>query len=108
MKSRTLEIRINTWSLLYSLNFPCAALFLRSSQAVTFFWSSLEYTSADARSAFILSAFFGTTPSGLRTSIETPDLRSEEHTSELQSRPHLVCRLLLEKKNSHNRQNIII
>src|SRR5690554_6956779 len=26
------------------------------------------------------------------------DKRSEEHTSELQSRPHLVCRLLLEKK----------
>src|SRR3989442_8941119 len=26
------------------------------------------------------------------------DYRSEEHTSELQSRPHLVCRLLLEKK----------
>src|SRR5690554_7060232 len=26
--------------------------------------------------------------------------RSEEHTSELQSRPHLVCRLLLEKKKS--------
>src|SRR3989442_6364839 len=32
--------------------------------------------------------------------IPTRDLvrRSEEHTSELQSRPHLVCRLLLEKK----------
>src|SRR2546422_5873332 len=28
--------------------------------------------------------------------------RSEEHTSELQSRLHLVCRLLLEKKNSIN------
>src|SRR5439155_19009419 len=28
--------------------------------------------------------------------------RSEEHTSELQSRGHLVCRLLLEKKNNHN------
>src|SRR5690554_7787333 len=27
-----------------------------------------------------------------------PASRSEEHTSELQSRPHLVCRLLLEKK----------
>src|SRR5436305_11099098 len=26
--------------------------------------------------------------------------RSEEHTFELQSRPHLVCRLLLEKKNN--------
>src|SRR3989442_14351727 len=33
----------------------------------------------------------------LSTSIATVD-RSEEHTSELQSRPHLVCRLLLEKK----------
>src|SRR5690554_7331404 len=30
--------------------------------------------------------------------IPTTDIRSEEHTSELQSRPHLVCRLLLEKK----------
>src|SRR3989442_1931187 len=30
--------------------------------------------------------------------------RSEEHTSELQSRPHLVCRLLLEKKK-HSRRN---
>src|SRR2546430_5958140 len=28
-------------------------------------------------------------------------LRSEEHTSELQSQPNLVCRLLLEKKNRH-------
>src|SRR3712207_8650441 len=29
--------------------------------------------------------------------------RSEEHTSELQSRQYLVCRLLLEKKKSHER-----
>src|SRR5690349_22552651 len=29
-------------------------------------------------------------------------LRSEEHTSELQSRRDLVCRLLLEKKNNHD------
>src|SRR3989442_5728327 len=28
--------------------------------------------------------------------------RSEEHTSELQSRPHLVCRLLLEKKKAES------
>src|SRR5690554_7027749 len=38
----------------------------------------------------------------LRTLISCKSLgsfrRSEEHTSELQSRPHLVCRLLLEKK----------
>src|SRR5690606_41389500 len=30
--------------------------------------------------------------------VTTADLRSEEHTSELQSRENLVCRLLLEKK----------
>src|SRR3712207_8975281 len=29
-----------------------------------------------------------------------PDVRSEEHTSELQSRQYLVCRLLLEKKKT--------
>src|SRR3989442_4743429 len=32
------------------------------------------------------------------TTVLVLTLRSEEHTSELQSRPHLVCRLLLEKK----------
>src|SRR5258708_40345951 len=31
-----------------------------------------------------------------------PTCRSEEHTSELQSPDHLVCRLLLEKKKIHN------
>src|SRR5690554_7750875 len=30
--------------------------------------------------------------------LKAEGVRSEEHTSELQSRPHLVCRLLLEKK----------
>src|SRR5436305_3363413 len=34
-------------------------------------------------------------------------LRSEEHTSELQSRPQLVCRLLLEKKKRKGRKNRI-
>src|SRR5690554_7408196 len=33
--------------------------------------------------------------------------RSEEHTSELQSRPHLVCRLLLEKKKTTIRKGHI-
>src|SRR3712207_7980883 len=32
--------------------------------------------------------------------------RSEEHTSELQSRQYLVCRLLLEKKKTNNKQKI--
>src|SRR3989442_8994085 len=40
-------------------------------------------------------------PAGLGLELEAEPgrtVRSEEHTSELQSRPHLVCRLLLEKK----------
>src|SRR5690625_6233841 len=35
-----------------------------------------------------------------RAMVWTPARRSEEHTSELQSRGHLVCRLLLEKKKT--------
>src|SRR2546422_8319021 len=42
----------------------------------------------------------------LATAVSQPDgrepTRSEEHTSELQSRLHLVCRLLLEKKKKDN------
>src|SRR3712207_7877224 len=34
--------------------------------------------------------------------------RSEEHTSELQSRQYLVCRLLLEKKHVHHEQHLYV
>src|SRR2546429_2754876 len=37
----------------------------------------------------------------LRQIADVNEKRSEEHTSELQSRLHLVCRLLLEKKKTH-------
>src|SRR6478672_13206039 len=41
---------------------------------------------------------------GPRAGLASPPMRSrsEEHTSELQSRSDLVCRLLLEKKKNHN------
>src|SRR2546427_5864431 len=38
------------------------------------------------------------TADGQRQEVEYAELRSEEHTSELQSQSNLVCRLLLEKK----------
>src|SRR5258708_11638280 len=38
------------------------------------------------------------TPSGQKYTWRNTPIRSEEHTSELQSPDHLVCRLLLEKK----------
>src|SRR5436309_12190316 len=41
-------------------------------------------------------------PTG-RRSVRRPSLRSEEHTSELQSRENLVCRLLLEKKKKQTK-----
>src|SRR5690348_18057634 len=39
--------------------------------------------------------------------LRTSASRSEEHTSELQSPVHLVCRLLLEKKKKKQKKNII-
>src|SRR3712207_8153735 len=41
----------------------------------------------------------------IRKSSKLEWLRSEEHTSELQSRQYLVCRLLLEKKKINNNQS---
>src|ERR1035441_10806667 len=48
----------------------------------------------------------GTTPSACTKRCSTPT-RSEEHTSELQSLRHLVCRLLLEKK-PHHEGNVVV
>src|SRR5690348_17779352 len=42
-----------------------------------------------------------TSPGSPAVSLSRDDFRSEEHTSELQSPVHLVCRLLLEKKNMY-------
>src|SRR3712207_8229499 len=41
------------------------------------------------------------TPAARRGGVDPRRRRSEEHTSELQSRQYLVCRLLLEKKKKH-------
>src|SRR3712207_8382009 len=48
-------------------------------------------------------------PSTLTPRAAPPEvLRSEEHTSELQSRQYLVCRLLLEKKNTCSQSCLLI
>src|SRR3712207_7664615 len=41
-------------------------------------------------------------PAAARLVLPSPNGRSEEHTSELQSRQYLVCRLLLEKKTTRH------
>src|SRR5436305_11354290 len=51
-----------------------------------------------------VSAFHAKVDRLERENLELRAIRSEEHTSELQSRPHLVCRLLLEKKKKKTKK----
>src|SRR5690625_5858217 len=75
--------------------FPYTTLF-RSQQ---YFFGSLPLFEARFQSSlhFRMYALEGISPLPRRS-------RSEEHTSELQSRGHLVCRLLLEKKKRKTKQ----
>src|SRR3712207_7005849 len=54
----------------------------------------------DALPISVFPAFEASLPVAGRTGTLAKRLRSEEHTSELQSRQYLVCRLLLEKKKN--------
>src|SRR5207253_6098637 len=76
--------------------------------------SSAEFISRKPAQIFVSGAPRKTACSWLPVSLSThststprarkrPDKRSEEHTSELQSRGHLVCRLLLEKKKKQKK-----
>src|SRR3712207_7280936 len=56
-------------------------------------------SSANSRSELPIA--ISTMNSGVTTLRPSTRARSEEHTSELQSRQYLVCRLLLEKKNTN-------
>src|SRR5687768_18331244 len=81
--------------------FPYTTLF--RSRRAPFVWALLPpiVIAALEKMAFNTSHFghlLGARLSGSESVASTP--RSEEHTSELQSRLHLVCRLLLEKKNA--------
>src|SRR5436305_5134507 len=59
---------------------------------------------SDACPFCLRSLYRSSDPSSAQT-LAKDDVRSEEHTSELQSRPHLVCRLLLEKKKKPRTSN---
>src|SRR2546422_4420082 len=61
-----------------------------------------DATVADARGGGVISYVTGSGSATLTGHWRTETDRSEEHTSELQSRLHLVCRLLLEKKKKQN------
>src|SRR5436305_11136747 len=75
-------------------HFPFFFLMIRRPPRSTLFPYTTLFRSATPRPRAAQAAAPSSSPrpsAGIRR-------RSEEHTSELQSRPHLVCRLLLEKK----------
>src|SRR5437899_8605262 len=69
---------------------PLAPTMTKNSPSAT--WSSKPF-SADTLPSLTVNCL-------VRPRMEIMGLRSEEHTSELQSLRHLVCRLLLEKKKT--------
>src|SRR5258708_27472779 len=81
--------------------FPYTTLFRsRAAHAVrAACWVRARGGRPQLRAAGPASAAGARNPETNRVGSSRPD-RSEEHTSELQSPDHLVCRLLLEKKNS--------
>src|SRR6202049_2961208 len=78
--------------------FPCVSFFLmiRRPPRSTLF----PYTTLFRSSATIAACPHRSRPEHPSHAPESARQRSEEHTSELQSHEHLVCRLLLEKKNT--------
>src|SRR5438876_4329699 len=66
--------------------------------------SSRQIGAAAGVNFALIRYYFGGKPGLYREILGLPPKRSEEHTSELQSPVHLVCRLLLEKKKL-NRQS---
>src|SRR2546422_4038825 len=83
--------------------FPYTTLFRSTSAAslVTVAYSitpGVNVWSAISGGAYELDGIWGSSGTDLFA------VRSEEHTSELQSRLHLVCRLLLEKKKTNKHQ----
>src|SRR3712207_8999929 len=73
--------------------------------------SSLVFGTIAAESQRLINETYSAFVQGFMPTLARPEVdvleglttaRSEEHTSELQSRQYLVCRLLLEKKNASN------
>src|SRR5690554_7023702 len=96
----------------------CSALAVTASLKVTLVMC-IALTLVTAFSGFGISLIRNHIPNSIRIIVQMTIIaslvivvRSEEHTSELQSRPHLVCRLLLEKKkkkkkNQYNKKKNI-
>src|SRR5258706_6732724 len=79
--------------------FPYTTLFRSPMNAILGFSELLEADLRDPRHRQYLKSIRSSGTSLLQLMNDILDMRSEEHTSELQSLTNLVCRLLLEKNN---------
>src|SRR3712207_7866126 len=92
--------------------FPYTTLFRSDLDAVVFPESCVPAEALQPLEAVLARHGVTVLLAGARDPVEDPlrqpsnwvhlGVRSEEHTSELQSRQYIVCRLLLEKKNPHD------
>src|SRR5437870_13891873 len=94
-----------------SFNEPLRAFEWPVPEAATTAWMPLVDIFEEPDVIRLVAEIPGVKPEDVKISVEGNLLtvkgtkeRSEEHTSELQSRGHLVCRLLLEKKKKHERR----
>src|SRR2546429_7273463 len=76
---------------------PCRMLLVTSSESMVHMLATVPCPLALTSAAVSVEKMSTPVP-GVPEATPGPPARSEEHTSELQSRLHLVCRLLLEKK----------
>src|SRR5438552_9802204 len=95
------------FAVVYSVLFVCVSVFFFFTDPATpeIYTLSLHDALPISRSARRLAGLSPDAPSSVAVPLDArpaTDGRSEEHTSELQSPDHLVCRLLLEKKKDYD------
>src|SRR5699024_11713424 len=100
---KTNGIRLSFYSLskafnIFSIRFPCSGASSNSNTTSGVFLRRILLPISERTNPFAL--FNPLMDASFSSSSPKTETRSEEHTSELQSRFDLVCRLLLEKKNT--------
>src|SRR2546430_6566488 len=83
--------------------FPYTTLFRSSATSRNFIWK----VSGKQNAIYLVGSIHMLTKDYYPLNPALDAARSEEHTSELQSKSNLVCRLLLEKKKKHNSITIL-